>query len=105
VEETLVLWMVEFGRGPKIGDRDGKGRNHWPECYTVMMAGGGIVGGSVYGKSDAQVPYPAADPVRPDDIAATLYWALGIDPETEVTDTQSRPLPISSGHATAQLFG
>jgi len=105
VEETLVLWMVEFGRGPKIGDRDGKGRNHWPECYTVMMAGGGIVGGSVYGKSDAQGAYPAADPVRPDDIAATLYWALGIDPETEVTDTQSRPLPISSGHATTQLFG
>ncbi len=105
LDETLVIWMGEFGRGPKIGDRDGKGRNHWPECYTVMMAGGGIVGGSVYGKSDAQGAYPAADPVRPEDIAATLYWALGIDPATEVVDTQSRPLPISSGTAVWQLFG
>ncbi len=105
LDETLVIWMGEFGRGPKIGDRDGKGRNHWPECYTVLMAGGGVVGGSVYGKSDAQGAYPAADPVRPEDIAATLYWALGIDPQTEVTDTQSRPLPISSGKPISQLFG
>ncbi len=105
LDETLVLWMGEFGRGPKIGDRDGKGRGHWPECYTVMLAGGGVVGGSVYGASDAQAAFPAADPVRPDDIAATLYWALGIDPATEVYDTQQRPLPISYGQAIRQLFG
>jgi Protein of unknown function (DUF1501) len=104
LEDTLVLWMGEFGRGPKIGDRDGKGRNHWPECYTVMMAGGGVVGGSIYGASDAHGAYPAADPVRPDDIAATLYWALGIDPSTEVIDTQSRPLPISQGTPITKLF-
>ena len=69
------------------------------------MAGGGVIGGSVYGKSDSQGAYPADDPVRPEDIAATLYWAMGIDPATEVTDTQSRPLPISSGQAISQLFG
>ncbi len=105
LEETLVLWMGEFGRGPKIGDRDGKGRNHWPECYTIMMAGGGIQGGTVYGASDSQGAYPSADPVRPDDIAATLYWALGINPATEVMDTLSRPLPISQGTPITQLFG
>jgi hypothetical protein len=104
LDETLVLWMGEFGRGPKIGDRDGKGRNHWPECYTVMMAGGGVVGGSLYGASDPHGAYPAADPVRPDDIAATLYWALGIDPESEVMDTQARPLPITTGKPVTSLF-
>jgi hypothetical protein len=105
LEETLVLWMGEFGRGPKIGDRDGKGRNHWPECYTVMMAGGGVQGGAIHGASDAHGAYPASDPVRPEDIAATLYWALGIDPASEVVDTQSRPLPISQGTPITSLFG
>lgn len=104
LDDTLVIWMGEFGRGPKIGDRDGKGRNHWPECYTVMMAGGGVQGSAIYGASDAQGAYPASDPVRPEDIAATLYWALGIDPASEVVDTQSRPLPISQGTPITSLF-
>ncbi len=104
LEDTLVIWMGEFGRGPKIGDRDGKGRNHWPECYTVMMTGGGVQGGAIYGSSDAQGAYPASDPVRPEDISATLYWALGIDPASEVVDTQSRPLPISLGAPITKLF-
>lgn len=104
LDETLVVWMGEFGRGPKIGDRDGKGRSHWPECYTVMMAGGGVTGGAIYGASDAHGAYPASDPVRPEDISATLYWALGIDPASEVVDTQSRPLPISPGSPVTALF-
>lgn len=104
LEDTLVIWMGEFGRGPKIGDRDGKGRNHWPECYTVMMAGGGVQGGAIYGASDAQGAYPASNPVRPEDISATLYWALGIDPASEIVDTQKRPLPISVGAPITQLF-
>lgn len=104
LEDTLVLWMGEFGRGPKIGDRDGKGRNPWPECYTVMMAGGGVQGGAIHGASDAQGAFPATDPVRPEDIAATLYWALGIDPASEVVDTQTRPLPISQGAPITSLF-
>jgi hypothetical protein len=104
LEETLVLWMGEFGRGPKIGDRDGKGRNHWPDCYTVMMAGGGIAPGAIYGASDAHGAYPAADPVRPEDISATLYTALGLDPASEIHDTQSRPLPISQGKPIQSLF-
>jgi len=105
LQDTLVLWMGEFGRSPQIGDRDGKGRGHWPDCYTVMMAGGGIRGGAIYGQSDAKGAYPAVDPVGPEDIAATLYWALGINPESEVLDTQGRPLPISSGKPIRPLFG
>lgn len=104
LDDTLVLWMGEFGRGPQIGDRDGKGRGHWPDCYTVMMAGGGIRGGTIFGQSDAKGAYPAADPVGPEDIAATLYWALGMDPASEVFDTQGRPLPISLGQPIRALF-
>jgi hypothetical protein len=104
LQDTLVLWMGEFGRGPQIGDRDGKGRGHWPDCYTVMMAGGGVRGGKIFGQSDAKGAYPAADPVGPEDIAATLYWALGIDPASEVLDTQGRPLTISSGQPIRALF-
>ncbi|MCU0707125.1 MAG: DUF1501 domain-containing protein [Pirellula sp.] len=104
LEDTLVLWMGEFGRGPQIGDRDGKGRGHWPDCYTVMMAGGGIQGGTIFGQSDAKGAYPASDPVGPEDIAATIYWALGIDPAAEVIDTQGRPLPISTGAPIQKLF-
>jgi hypothetical protein len=105
LQDTLVLWMGEFGRSPQVGDRDGKGRGHWPDCYTVMMAGGGVRGGAIYGQSDAKGGYPASDPVGPEDIAATLYWALGIDPHSEVIDTQGRPLPISTGTPIRTLFG
>ena len=104
LEDTLVLWMGEFGRSPQVGDRDGKGRGHWPDCYTVMMAGGGIQGGAIYGASDAKGAYPASDPVGPEDIAATLYWALGIDPHAEVFDTQGRPLAISTGNPIDKIF-
>ena len=104
LDDTLVLWMGEFGRGPQIGDRDGKGRGHWPDCYTVMMAGGGVTGGAIYGRSDERGAFPASDPVGPEDIAATLFWALGIDPAAEVHDTQGRPLPISTGRPIEEIF-
>ena len=105
LDETLVLWMGEFGRGPKIGDRDGKGRGHWPECYTVMMAGGGVRGGAVYGASDAQGAYPADNPVGPEDITATLYHALGLDPQAEILDAVGRPFPLTPGRPIHELFG
>jgi hypothetical protein len=104
LDDTLVLWMGEFGRSPQVGDRDGKGRGHWPDCYTVMMAGGGVQGGAIFGQSDAKGAYPASDPVGPEDIAATLYWALGIDPHAEVFDTQNRPLAISTGDPIERIF-
>lgn len=103
--ETLVVWMGEFGRGPKIGDRDGKGRSHWPNCYTVVFAGGGTRGGAVYGASDRQGAFPAENPVRLEDIAATLFWALGIDPEAEIYDTLRRPLAAAAGRPLTAIFG
>jgi hypothetical protein len=108
LDETLVVWMGEFGRSPKIGlsaSATTPGRDHWPKCYTVLMAGGGIRGGAVHGSSDRMGAYPATDPVRPDDVAATIFWALGIDPATEVIDTLGRPLPIAAGSPITGIFG
>jgi uncharacterized protein (DUF1501 family) len=104
LDETLVVWMGEFGRAPKIGDRDAKGRNHWPNCYSVLLAGGGVRGGAVYGSSDRVGAYPANDPVQPDHIAATMFWALGIDPATEIRDPLGRPFPIATQHPITDLF-
>jgi hypothetical protein len=109
LDETLVVWMGEFGRSPRVGLNPGfmdkLGRDHWPYCYSVLMAGGGIRPGAIHGSSDRIGAYPATDPVRPDDIAATIYHALGIDPATEVIDTLGRPLPIAAGSPITQLFG
>ncbi len=96
LDDTLVLWMGEFGRSPKINNM--AGRDHWPQCYTALLAGGGVKRGFVYGSSDKTGAYPASDPVRPDDLAATVFALLGIDPKAEVQDALNRPLPISSGN-------
>jgi hypothetical protein len=95
LDETLVVWMGEFGRTPRINEN--ASRDHWPQCYTVLLAGGGVKRGFVYGASDKSGAYPAENAVRPDDIAATIYHLLGIDPRTEVMDTGNRPLAISNG--------
>jgi uncharacterized protein (DUF1501 family) len=108
LDETLVLWMGEFGRSPKITNTEQfgpNGRDHWPQCYTALLAGGGVRGGAIHGSSDKNGAYPNTDPAKPDDIAATVYWALGIDPATEVYDTLNRPLPIASGTPLTALFG
>jgi uncharacterized protein DUF1501 len=95
LDETLVIWAGEFGRSPRINNM--AGRDHWPQCYTVLLAGGGVRRGFVYGASDRQGAYPAQDPVRPEDLSATLFHLLGIDPHAEVRDPLNRPLPISTG--------
>jgi hypothetical protein len=108
LDETLVVWMGEFGRSPRITNTQQfgpDGRDHWPQCYTAIMAGGGTRGGAIHGSSDKNGAYPATDPVRPDDIAATMFWALGIDPATEVYDTLNRPLPIADGSPITSIFG
>jgi hypothetical protein len=107
LDQTLVVWMGEFGRTPAIGAnprfaRDG--RDHWPQCYTVLLAGGGAKGGYVHGASDRLGAYPAGSPVGIEDIAATMFAALGLDPAAEVRDPLNRPLPISRGQAVAELF-
>jgi hypothetical protein len=100
--DTLVLWMGEFGRSPKINSM--AGRDHWPQCYTALLAGGGVRRGFVYGSSDKTGAYPASDPVRPDDLAATVFALLGIDPRAEVNDALNRPLAISSGNPVAGIL-
>lgn len=92
LEDTLVVWMGEFGRTPRINQNES--RDHWPACYTALLAGGGVKGGYTYGKSDANGMYPDENPVRPEDLAATLFYMLGIDPSHEILDRNDRPLVI-----------
>ena len=95
LDETLVVWMGEFGRTPKINAN--VSRDHWPQCYTALLAGGGVKRGHVHGASDGHAARPASDPVRPDDLAATIFHLLGIDPATEVRGPGERPLLIAEG--------
>ena len=107
LDETLIVWMGEFGRSPRIVNTvqfGANGRDHWPRCYTVLFAGGGVTPGAVVGSSDRIGAYPATDPVTPDDIAATMFWALGIDPDAEFHDTLNRPLKIATGSPIKALF-
>jgi hypothetical protein len=102
LDETLVVWMGEFGRTPRINRF--AGRDHWPQCYSVLVAGGGVRRGIVFGASDNIGEWPADTPVRPDDLAATMFTLLGIDPHTEVIDPLGRPLPISRGDVIGGLL-
>ena len=104
LDETLVVWAGEFGRAPKI-TRGNAGREHWPRCYSAVLAGGGVRGGVVHGASDHWAAYPARDPVSPDDLGATILAALGINPATEVRDPVGRPMRINTGKPLAALFG
>jgi hypothetical protein len=103
LDDTLVVWMGDMGRTPRI-NRDA-GRDHWSFCYSVVLAGGGIRGGQVLGSSDRAAAYPATHPVGPGDIAATIYHCLGLDPRAHVTDQQGRPLVVSSGQPIRALLG
>jgi hypothetical protein len=103
LSETLVVVLGEFGRTPKINKK--AGRDHWPGCFSVTLAGAGIRGGLVYGESDKIAAYPAKDPVTPEDLAATIYYALGIPRDTEVVDQSGRPFPITGGKPLTELFG
>jgi len=102
LDETLIVWMGEFGRTPKLNANIS--RDHWPQCYTVLLAGGGVKRGSVYGASDDESAYPARDPVALDDLSATMFEALGIDSHTEVHDRLNRPRPISAGKPVFGVF-
>jgi uncharacterized protein (DUF1501 family) len=110
LEKTLVVAVGEFGRSPKIGvattDNVGPGgRDHWPECYSCVIAGGGVRPGQVYGQSDRFGGWPKVDPVHPFDLIATIYHALGIDLATEYHDKLNRPRRIvERGKAIVGLF-
>ncbi len=102
LDETLVVWMGEFGRTPNINANIS--RDHWPQCYTTLLAGGGTKRGFVYGASDKTGSYPAEDPVRPDDLSATLFYALGIEPHTEMRTAADRPVMVSEGKPITEVF-
>lgn len=95
LDETLVVWMGEFGRSPKINPQGG--RDHWGHVFSVALAGGGVQGGAVYGQSDAQGGFPLEGRVEPQDLTATIYHCLGYAPHTELTDRVGRPFAISKG--------
>ncbi len=103
LDTTLIVAMGEFGRTPKINND--AGRDHWPDCYTVLFAGGGARGGYVHGSSDRIGAYPATDPVTPGDLAATIYWRFGFNPSSEVHDALGRPHRLSEGEPIRSLFG
>jgi hypothetical protein len=100
--ETLVVWMGEFGRTPKLNKN--AGRDHWGFCQSVVLAGAGVRGGQVYGSSDAAAAYPAELAVRPDDLAATVFQTLGIGLDQQMTDRQGRPVPLCTGRPIRGLF-
>jgi hypothetical protein len=109
LEETLVVAMGEFGRTPRVGQittgagADAGGRDHWPYCYTIMLGGAGIPGGTIYGASDAHAAYPADDPVSPADVAATIYELMGVPAETRIRDQLGRPQNLVHGRAIRSL--
>jgi hypothetical protein len=103
LDETLVVWMGDMGRTPLINKA--AGRDHWSFCYSIVLAGAGVRGGQVFGASDRRAAYPSTNPVSPQDVAATIYRCLGIDPETHVTDQQGRPFAVCTGKPIDQIFG
>ena len=103
LDETLVIWMGDFGRTPQI-NKDA-GRDHWPQCYSVVLAGGGIRGGQVVGESDATAAYPITRPVSPADVHATVFAAMGYDPHAVTYPSHDgRPLPLSEGEPIRELL-
>lgn len=104
LDETLVVAMGEMGRTPKANKN--WGRDHWSTLFPAVLAGGGIRRGIVYGETDAHAAYARTQPTSPEDLAATIYHALGIDAETRVNDRQGRPVAIvDGGHPVHDLFG
>ncbi len=103
LDETLIVWVGEFGRRPQIS-KENAGRDHWPFCYNGLLAGGGIRGGQVYGRSDRDAAHPAENPVSPQDFGATVLHALGVDEGLVLHDRQSRPHRVYGGKPILPLF-
>jgi uncharacterized protein (DUF1501 family) len=106
LDSTAVFVTGEFGRTPKINDKSEQGgRDHYPRCMTMLMAGGGIRGGQVLGESDDKATSPKNDGFSPDDVAASFYHVLGIDHKKEYHTTTGRPVQIvREGNVISELF-
>ena len=103
LDSTLVIWMGDFGRTPRINPE--AGRDHWPSCYTMVLAGGGIKGGQVVGESDKIGAVPRTRPITPADIHATVFTALGYDPHAiQFQSSDGRPMLLSEGETIKELL-
>jgi hypothetical protein len=105
--DTLVAALGEFGRTPKVSTLPGStspGRDHWAAAYSGLFAGGGVAGGRVLGATDRVGAFPVTASHTPDDVGATVYQALGVDPEAEVRDALGRPLRLNSGRPIEALL-
>lgn len=110
LKETMVIAIGEFGRSPRIGvstsgnSNAPDGRDHWPYCYSAVVAGAGIGRGVQYGESDATASSPKEKPVHPNDLLATMYYALGIDPDMEILNHLKQPRELVKGKIVTELF-
>jgi uncharacterized protein (DUF1501 family) len=107
LEDTLVAALGEFGRTPKISTLPGStipGRDHWAQVYSGLFTGAGVRGGRVIGSSDRVGAVPTSTPYTPYDVGATVYQALGLDPETEIRDSLNRPFRLNAGRPIQVLF-
>ena len=102
LEETLVVWMGEFGRSPRINQAGG--RDHWGHVFSVALTGGGVRGGQVYGGSDRIGGHPKEGRVQPQDLSATIFHCLGFLADTEIRDSLGRPLVLSRGEVIKQIL-
>jgi hypothetical protein len=102
LDETLVVWMGEFGRTPRFNGA--AGRDHWGAVFSVALAGGGVRGGQVHGSSDRIGAYPKSGQVQPPDLLATIFHCLGIRPDAEIHDSLGRPVAITRGQVIRQMF-
>jgi len=109
LDTTLVVVMGEFGRTPRVGRvvmnaaTNASGRDHWPHAYSVLLAGGGVRGGQVYGQSDEIAGFVTDRGVTPPDLVATVLWSLGIDPAQKIVDRQGRPVALATGRPVIEL--
>lgn len=105
LDETLVVCVGEMGRTPKP-DTPQWGRGHWSHCFPAVLSGAGIRGGTLYGRSDKDAAWPHDQPVSPEELAATIFHALGISPDTRIRDSSGRPVPVvEGGRPLGELFG
>ncbi len=102
LDDTLVVVTGEFGRTPRINKNTG--RDHWPNCYSTVLAGGGIKGGQVYGESDKHAAFVKSSPVRPEDLGATILHAFGYRPEATIHMPTGREIASSQGKPVTALF-
>jgi hypothetical protein len=110
LKETIVVAVGEFGRSPRLGvstsgnSNSPDGRDHWPYCYSAVVAGAGIGRAVQYGESDATASSPKEKPVHPNDLLATVYYALGIDPDMEIRNHLNQPRELVKGKPLSELW-